>query len=67
MSEGKSELLVRMTTYISICLSVQYFLYMLNLTEETNPSPYPQQLKGYPMHSRHDGAHFDFASKGDAY
>jgi hypothetical protein len=50
LSKGKCEILVRMTTYISICLSAQYLLYMLNLTHNTNPSPYPVQFTGYPMH-----------------
>ena len=47
-SKGKTELLVRMATYISICLSLQYLLFMLNLTTATSPAPFPAQFAGYP-------------------
>ena len=52
MSRGKTDLLVRMTTYIAICISIQYLLFMLNLTHETSPSPYPEFLRGYPLREK---------------
>lgn len=49
LSKGKTELLVRMTIYIGICICVQYLLFFLNLTHDISPSPYPTFFHGYPM------------------
>jgi hypothetical protein len=45
-----------MNVYMAVCFIAQYFLYVLNLTAHTCPSPYPEQLAGYPRnhHDPHD-------------
>jgi len=49
-SGAKTHLLVRMTMYVAICFACQYILFMLNLTAQTSPAPFPAQLTGYPAH-----------------
>lgn len=39
---NKTSMLVRMTAYISACLTFQYMLFVLNLTPEISPPPYPR-------------------------
>ena len=36
--------------YVAVCLACQYFLFMLNLTAQTSPAPFPSQFTGYPRH-----------------
>jgi len=52
-SRAKTHLLVRMAMYVSVCLACQYFLFMLNLTAQTSPAPFPAQFTGYPRHEGH--------------
>lgn len=59
-SKAKTHLLVRMAMYVSVCLACQYFLFMLNLTAQTSPAPFPAQFAGYP---RHEGAPVDLSIK----
>jgi hypothetical protein len=59
-SRAKTHLLVRMAMYVSVCLACQYFLFMLNLTAQTSPAPFPAQFAGYP---RHEGAPVDLSIK----
>jgi hypothetical protein len=49
MSTGKQTLLVRMATYISLSLFIQYMMFLLNITHEIAPIPFPKGLKDYPM------------------
>ena len=41
---NKTSMLVRMTAYISACLTFQYMLFVLNLTPEISPQQYPRQF-----------------------
>mmetsp|Transcript_21579 Transcript_21579/g.33233 ORF Transcript_21579/g.33233 Transcript_21579/m.33233 type:complete len:262 (-) Transcript_21579:5310-6095(-) len=47
---SKTQLLIRLNTYMSIALALQYFLYLLNLTAHTSPAPFPPGFTGYPAH-----------------
>lgn len=47
-SRSKTELLVRMVTYMALCFLCQYALFVFNLTDEISPSPFPEQFKHYP-------------------
>lgn len=49
---NKTTMLVRMTGYISICLTVQYMLFVLNLTPEISPAAYPRQFADYPFEKK---------------
>ena len=40
-SNSKFRLLVHVTTYVALCFISQYLLYMLNLTSNTSPAPFP--------------------------
>jgi len=52
MSSAKQNLLVRMASYISLCLIIQYMMFVLNLTDEISPRPFPSGLTGYPLISK---------------
>jgi hypothetical protein len=52
MSSAKQNLLVRMASYISLCLIIQYMMFVLNLTDEISPIPFPSGLTGYPLISK---------------
>jgi hypothetical protein len=55
LSRGKTEVLVKLISYMAICFVLQYFLFLLNLTDHTSPSPYPVQFEGYPKNKNpHD-------------
>jgi hypothetical protein len=55
ISRNKCNILVRMVVYMSACFIAQYFLYVLNLTHHTCPSPYPEQMDMYPKNKNpHD-------------
>lgn len=41
MSRGKTHLLVKMVTYMSICFVLQYSLFLFNLTSAISPAPFP--------------------------
>ena len=47
-SRHRVNLMVRLVVYMSICFMLQYFFYVLNLIDNTSPSPYPRFLSGYP-------------------
>lgn len=47
-SPAKQNLLVKLTIYLAFCLTAQYLLFLLNLTAEISPAPFPQHLSGYP-------------------
>ena len=53
-SVNKTPMLVRMTAYISACLTVQYILFVINLTPEISPATYPIQFNEYPFGERSD-------------
>lgn len=48
MTNRKSALLVRINIYSSIFLAIQYALYVLNLTQNTSPAPFPKGFDSYP-------------------
>lgn len=50
VSYQKSQLLVRLCIYISSLLFIQYMLFVLNLTAQSSPCPYPSQFHYYPQH-----------------
>ena len=52
---NKTSMLVRMTAYISACLTFQYMLFVLNLTPEISPQQYPRQFAKYPYGAADDG------------
>jgi hypothetical protein len=55
MSRGKTQLLVRMVSYMSICFMCQYLLYMLNLTDAISPAHFPEHFQHYPQSKDADG------------
>lgn len=61
LSPAKQNLLVRLTIYISGCFIAQYMLFMLNLTNQISPSPFPIQFKGYPDDNQKDMTNITFA------
>jgi hypothetical protein len=48
----KTGLLVRLNSYMSICLFIQYTIYLLNLNYHTSPSPFPSPYETYPFDSQ---------------
>jgi hypothetical protein len=52
---NKTSMLVRMTGYISVCLTLQYMLFVLNLTPEISPQQYPRQFADYPYGPADEG------------
>lgn len=44
----KAPMLVRVNTYIALTLAIQYIIYLLNLTANTSPAPFPIGFEGYP-------------------
>lgn len=48
MSRAKAELLVRLVLMISVTFAFQYLFYVMNLTSNSSPLPYPRQFRGYP-------------------
>lgn len=51
LSPAKTQLMVHATFIISFCFISQYFLYLLNLANNTSPALYPRQFKGYPYNA----------------
>ena len=49
-TSSKTQLLVRLNTYMSVSLLLQYLLYTLNLNSNTSPAPFPPGFEGYPAH-----------------
>lgn len=47
-SKFKAPMLVRVNTYIALNLTIQYIIYLLNLTASTSPAPFPIGFEGYP-------------------
>jgi hypothetical protein len=47
-TNNKTALLVRINTYTSIFLSLQYAIYVLNLTQNTSRAPFPKGFENYP-------------------
>jgi hypothetical protein len=48
LSRAKAELLVRLVLMISVTFAFQYLFYVMNLTSNSNPIPFPRQFRGYP-------------------
>ena len=42
LSECKTKLLVRMVSIMSLIFGIQYTLYLVNLTDHTNPANFPE-------------------------
>jgi len=51
VSRGKTYLLVRMVSYMSVCFLAQYLLYLLNITDAISPADFPEQFQHYPKNS----------------
>ena len=49
LSKYQTRVLVFITPYICLCLSIQYLMFMLNLTQATSPQLFPDQFKNYPF------------------
>lgn len=49
LSPGKTVLLVHAAIIISLCVMTQYFLFLLNMTNNISPAMFPKQLTGYPL------------------
>jgi hypothetical protein len=49
-SPSKTKLILHMTYFVSTAFSVQYIMYVMNLTHHTSPMNYPQQFINYPQH-----------------
>jgi hypothetical protein len=47
-TNNKIALLVKINTYTSIFLTVQYAFYVLNLTQNTSRAPFPKGFENYP-------------------
>ena len=58
----KTQILVRINAYMSVCLALQYIFFLVNLTQVTNPQPFPPGFKNYPKNNRDPSdLRFDYA------
>ena len=52
-TRSKTELMVRMCSYLSVSLTLQYLLFLLNLTSNSSPQPFPNvgepSMENYPV------------------
>lgn len=48
VTKNKTNLLVRICSYLSISLALQYIVYLLNMTWRTSPTPFPKVFETYP-------------------
>ena len=51
---NKTQLLIRLNTYMAVVMSIQYIFYLMNLNAHTSPAPFPPGFKGYPSHNNED-------------
>jgi hypothetical protein len=47
-TKNKVNLLVRICSYLSISLALQYIVYLLNMTWRSSPRPFPEAFSTYP-------------------
>jgi hypothetical protein len=59
-SRSKTKLIIHMVYFISIAFSLQYTLYVLNLTHHTSPAPYPEAFANYPATDNQGEIQFAF-------
>jgi len=57
ITKNKTNLLVRICSYLSISLALQYIVYLLNMTWRTSPRPFPSPFKFYPATAGTNGNH----------
>lgn len=61
VTKSKTQLLVRINTYMSIMFFTQYILYVLNLSANTSPAPFPPGFTGYPKHEDPNDLSIEFS------
>ena len=49
-SEQKTHLMVRLVSYTSLCLFIQYMFFVVNLTDQSSPILFPSQFYHFPKY-----------------